>query len=259
MLNVQGTPASFSASGVTGGAIQSHYRNTTVGAISSVSDVLGVGAAAAQPTGARQPTGNADSSMTFDADCLLIPRSTANNGLVKIVWAFWLELDNLTVQHYLVRLGPGASNDGAATDSMSIRVNTAEQLIVRIYNDATGALARETATPINTLTGGPQFFTVETDLAAAEADKVVITAELTELVTTPVDILGTPGAFPTVMQGAPEDIMFGNRRSNLSTLPFIGRASRGIYCGSGVKQAGAVRGLLSAAGRAALRANEPLA
>jgi hypothetical protein len=205
----------------------------------------------------RQPNGEADGSMTFDTDCLLIPRSTANNGLVKWIFALWLELDNLTVQHYLLRLGPGASNDPAATDSLIITVGSDESLRVVIYNDATGLVSRRALTATGIVTAAQQFYTFEVDLAAAELDKVVITAELAELALTHEAFTGGAAAFPAAMQGAPADLMLGNRRSNLSTLPTIGRMSRGFYFGSGVKQAGAVRGLLSAGGRAALRANEP--
>jgi hypothetical protein len=230
-------------------------RNGTTGAISTIADRHG-GTAAAQPTGVRQPNGAADGSMTFDTDCLLLPAACFHT--TKFALGLWLEADNLTVQHYLFRVGPGASNDPAATESMVITIASDESLRLAIYNDATGLVARRAATAINVVTATPKFFTFEVDTLAAEADKVVITADLTELALTPADQAGTPGAFPAAMQAAPGDIMLGNRRSNLSTLPFIGRAGRDVFISAGVKYSEAVRGIWSATDRIGFKNSAPL-
>jgi hypothetical protein len=245
--------ASFSPSADAG--VSAWLRNTTTGDIASITDLLNTNPGSC--TAGRQPNGAADGSMTFDADAILIPPIAANNGLVKLGIACWLELDNDTVSHYLLRYGPGTANDSAATDSLVVRITSAEAVDVRIYNDALGTSARTTATPGGVITTGPKFITIEIDLAAAEANKVVVTVDGTSQAMTPSDAVGTPGAFPAAMQGAPSDIIFGNRRSNLSTLPFIGRVGRNLFW-TVTKMSGATTGLWTPTARANLRAFEPM-
>lgn len=234
--------------------ISAWLRNDTEGDIVSVDDVIN--AITATTVAGRRPTGETDLSMTFDADALLLPAVAGNNGLVKLGLAFWLELDDLTVQHYLFRYGPGTVNDPAAGDSLLIRANSAEAIDVRIYNDGTGTLARSATTASGVVGVAKVFVTVEIDLAAAEADKVVTTIDLVDMPLIHGNAVGTPGAFPASMQGAPGDIIIGNRRSNLSTLPLKGRYSRGIFW-TVTKSAGAVRGLWSAEQRANIMGVEP--
>jgi hypothetical protein len=196
--------------------------------------------------------------MTFDADAILIPPIAANNDLVKLALAFWIELDDLTVSHYLLRYGPGTANDSAATDSLVVRITSAEAIDVRIYNDALGTSARTTTTPVSVLSGSPKFVTIEIDLVADEANKVIVTVDGVSQSMTPSDAAGTPGAFPSAMQGAPGDIIFGNRRSNLSTLPLKARTGRDIWWKSGNKSATATTGLWSDEDRTNLMNYRPL-
>ncbi len=233
------------------------YRNTILsGEISSIVDLLNSNPGICTAT--RRPIGAADGSMIFDADAILIPPIGANNGLVKMAWGFWIEVDNDTVNHYLLRYGPGASNDSAATDSLVVRVTSAEAIDVRIYNDATGLLARSATTPAGAVATTPRYVTIEIDLAAAEADKVVVTVEGALQVMSPANAVGAPNAFPSAMQGAPSDIIVGNRRSNLSTLPFVGRLGMNLHHASGIKIAGATTGIWTPTVRANLRALEPM-
>jgi hypothetical protein len=231
-------------------------NDTFSGDISSISDVLNTNPGLC--TVGRRPVGEAGGAMTFDADAILIPPIAANNDLVKLAFAFWIELDDLTVQHYLLRYGPGGSNDPAATDSLLFRVGSDESLNIRIYNDATGTSAWAASTAINIMSGSPKFVTGEVDLVAAEADKVVITVNTVELSLSTAAAVGAPTSFPSSMQGAPSDIVFGNRRSNLSTLPFKGRIGRDIWWKSSSKSASAVRGLWSAEDRTNLMNYRPL-
>jgi hypothetical protein len=231
-------------------------NDTLSGDISSVSDVLNSNPGLC--TAGRRPVGEASGAMTFDADAILIPPIANNNDLVKLAVALWIELDDLTVSHYLLRYGPGTANDSAATDSLVGRITSAEAVDVRIYNDALGTSARTTTTPVSVLSGSPKFLTIEIDLLAAEADKVIVTIDTVSQAMTPSDAVGTPGTFPSAMQGAPSDIIFGNRRSNLSTLPFKGRIGRDIWWKSGNKSAAATTGLWSAEDRTNLMNYRPL-
>ncbi len=232
------------------------YQNTTTGAISSVTDQLNVNPAT-QVTAARQPTGAADGSMTFLDDCLLIPPIAGNNALITWGMGTWIELDNLTVQHYLLRMGNGTVNDPAATESLKIAIGATELVDVTIFNNALGTSARRAITAASQISGSPKFLTIEIDLGATELNKVVVTLDEVVIAVTHSDLIGTPGAFPAAMQGAPSAIMLGNRRSNLSTLPFIGRLGKNFYFFDG-KMAGATQGLLTATARARLRAYQPM-
>lgn len=245
----------FSPADVT--EIGAWYENSTTGAIASVTDNINVNPAT-QPTGLRQPTGDASMNMSFVDDCLLISPIAANNQLVTWGYAGWLELDNLTVQHMLFRSGPGALNDPAATDSHLIRVSSAEALVFRAYNDATGTLAREGTTAVSALSGSPKFITVEINLGAiGDAAKVTITIDGAVMSLTFADAVGAPGAMPSALQGAPSAMMLGNRRSNLSTLPLIGRIGRSFYI-LRAKMPAATEGLLTAAMRTRLRNFQPM-
>jgi hypothetical protein len=80
---------------VTGGALTCWLSNTTLsGAISSVPDILSPAAPATQGTAARQPTGNADGTMSFSADDVLVVPFNANTiSTTTQGYCFWLKLD----------------------------------------------------------------------------------------------------------------------------------------------------------------------
>jgi hypothetical protein len=236
--------------------VTSWLLNTTASAtVTTVSDPLNPASPATTVAG-RQPAADANGAMTFDTDALLIPAIAARKGTTRLGWGFWVELDNLTVQHYLLRYGPGTANDPVAGDSLMFRVNAVEQLSATIYTDGTGTATRVATSPVDVVGSGQTFVTLELDLeAATEADQLIITANLVELALT---FSGTAGAMPPSLQDVSADIIFGNRRSNLSTLPFIGRTAEGIYV-TNVKSPNASRGVWSADERAALAGLNPLA
>lgn len=80
----------------TAGAMSSWLQNTTVGAISSVPDLMNPASPATQGTAARRPTGNADGTMSFGGDdVLVVPFHSNNQSTTAIGFCFWLNNTSL--------------------------------------------------------------------------------------------------------------------------------------------------------------------
>lgn len=79
----------------TAGAVACWLSNTTLsGAISSVPDLVTPGAPATQATSARQPTGNADGTMSFSADdVIVVPFNSGTISTTTQGYCFWLKLN----------------------------------------------------------------------------------------------------------------------------------------------------------------------
>lgn len=82
----------------TAGAVTAWLQNATLsGAISTLPDLISPAAPATQGTAARQPTGNADGTMTFDGnDCLVVPFNSNTISTTTQGFCFWMKLTGVT-------------------------------------------------------------------------------------------------------------------------------------------------------------------
>jgi hypothetical protein len=185
-------------------------------------------------------------------DALAVPPHAGNNGLIQWGFACHIALDDTTVQHRILRVGPGTANDPVATDSHAINIGTTEAISFTAYTDALGTSSYRGVTGVGVISTTYVFLTVEIDLAAAtDAEKCVITIDASIQALTFGNQTGTPNAFPAALQGAPSDLALMNRRTNASSFPVIGRMGPNIYF-LNAKMAGATQGLLTPAARALL-------
>lgn len=224
--------------------------------VSSLPDLLVPGSPATQPTDSFRPprvaAGNGRLVMQGLNDTLAVPPHAGNNSLIQWGFACHIALDDTTVQHRILRVGPGTANDPVATDSHAINVGTTEAISFTAYTDALGTASYRATTGAGVIGTSYIFLTVEVDLGAAtDADRCVITIDTVIQGLTFGNQTGTPNAFPAALQGAPSELALMNRRTNASSFPVIGRMGPNIYF-LNAKMPGATLGLLTPEARTAL-------
>lgn len=245
---------------VAASAITAWLRNNTVGAVSSVPDVLNPSTPATQPTGARQPTGNADGSITFDGvdDCFLLAVTAANASTAAFAFGGWAQLSSTTGNRALFRRGNGSvPSVGTPGNSFYTELIAASTMRWNINIDASGANVRQAAASV-ALGTSPFFYLWEfLGSGANDAAKVKLTLNgVVQTLTFGVDS-GTAPAMPSALQPAPQAQLIFTSRDAASSGSLAGKASRNLLYIATTPMAGATH-VLTPAAIAALMALEPL-
>ncbi len=234
-----------------------HSGTVVTGAgISSLADAFG-GPPATQGTDANRPprttASNGVTVMQGVNDRLVLPATSATNQLTKWWWAAHILLDDVTTAKFLMRYGPTASFDPAATDSHNLRILGDESLFLQVFTNAAGTAARSAS-------GGAAFFnntsyvfaTCEINLdLVGEANQVCMTADAVVKSVTFANSVGAPGAMPAALQGQPagSDITIWSEVV-AGFGDFVGKSGR-WYIGKGAEP-GVTQGCLTPATRANL-------
>lgn len=237
-------------------AVSAWLRNSTVGDIPGVPDVINVANPATQVVAGRQPVGAADGSMTFDgANVLVWPLvANQNKNTTALGFALWFEPDAFTANQQLVCIHTGTG--GASVSTMMIYAQS-NNLRVEVRNN--GLLGRRGSATAVLSAGVPAFITGEFNGAmGAEATRHVLT----------VNGVVQPLAF-TAISGGASDVVLNNPTGNIliggaanadvGSEPILinGRLSKNIWAMTSA-MVGAAEGLLTSAARLALMGFEPL-
>jgi len=227
------------------GTVSAWLRNDTVGAVSSVRDVLN-GANPATASGTNRPTGNADGSMTFASPNDLTWAVAANNSAtVRFGFFAWVKPTSFAVQSLIFCLRP------AGADQYSIGFDTNGTFFMQIWSSAgvqrlaisTRVFVAGTKYPLSFEYDGGQTL---------EADKCYLNmGSGKEALNFSADT-----AMPAVTKTPTVSISIG-AFSTAGTQPFVGDMARNIFAlqGPGGISGG---GLLTTTERAILTAFEPL-
>jgi hypothetical protein len=232
------------------GVVGAWLRNTTVGAVESVTDVLNDNPAAnADP--ARQPVGNADGSMTLVNDLLIWPIGAAQNASPQFGIALWIKPANVTGSKAILAQRMAAS--GASAMRLLFQL-TGAGLLADIYIDDSNA--RRGRELVSQAAGVPAFVTLEYDGEQSGDARLIITSELNALELTYSASLGVATEMPpTLVQPTGNNFLFATTTTSGSA--FVGDAASNIFL-LGSKMPGAEIGLLTHEARAALRNFHPL-
>jgi len=234
---------------ITGGIVKGWLRNTTVGAISSWTDVMNASNSATQGTGSNQPTGNADGSITPDGvdDFLVWPTAAGiNNATTQQGFACWIKPTSFTGFHCYLSCdnGVGASsryglyNNGGASGGLRFDVRDAAGA-TRHYDTAASVLTLNTAA----------FLTIEMPLAAADDITLTIGGVVKTLTV-------SSGSAITALRTSSLDHRFFGRPD--TSLPSKAVFGRNFWPLQGVMAGAAAGRMLTAAATTALKNFEPL-
>lgn len=219
------------------GAITAWHRNSTVGAVSTYPDLLGGAAGIPGPAGSSHfPTGQSDFTLVFDGgDDIRIALAAPNNGTQFWGFGVWIK-PSLSAQQtlYNAQASSGASSTKARIDVMTNGSVQAVSLTSGTAASSAGALSSSVAKFLSVEFNGTRsagsrlkFFVDDIDVTSSDSSPAALNA-------------------PT---GNSE--IFAQDASGGGTS-FIGTAGRSFYF-YGAAMSGSTSGLLTVAGRAALR------
>jgi hypothetical protein len=221
-------------------------NNVSSGNISSITDVLNNNPAV-QAVDARRPAGNADLTMQFlTNDVLVQPLDATNNGTTQWGCAFWVDHDATGAEEAYFAI----TNLTGVASAMKIEVKkiTTNFLRCDLYMDASNA-RRITATT-NALATSPAFITCEYNSAqSGEANQIVLTVNGSVCATTNTNLIGTPDISNGLAAGVTGNLAIGNRRDSTAASALNGRLSKNCWLFN-TAQAGVTQGLLTAQARA---------
>ena len=226
-------------------AVGCWLRNATLsGAISSVADLANPSSPATQATSARQPTGNADGSMSFGGDdCLIVPFHANNQSTTAIGFCFWLNNTSLAAQR-----NPFSQTGAAGASSSRGRLDI---LTTGAGTRTGGAAGGQGDNAAGSFTAGaPHFISVEFDGAAALGSRHSLFIDN-------VLIASSGDTLPAALTSATGTWTIGAIDTS-GTTGVLGSMGRNFYVLNS-KMAGATQGLLTSTARAALMNFEPLA
>lgn len=239
------------------GIITSWLRNSAAGGdVASVPDVLNPANPALQSQSARRPTAQADQSLQYTTnDVLVWPLAVQNNGTQFFLWAGWVEHDAAASAQEAYCTIANLTNGASALKFEFLRHSSGQLRALAYTSGANGRMLTTTAA----FDGDPMFLTAEfCSTQSGEVNQLVIT----------VDGAVQAGAFSNLGTGASLDLglvagvtgnmCIGNRRDGSAASPFNGRMARNQWCGASGAMATVTQGLLTAEARTNLRALEPL-
>lgn len=245
--------ANFDPSGL--GVVTAWLRNDTVGAVSSVTDVLNSNPAV--EGGAVQPIGNADSSVTFPTQSSLLWPITAANFNVD-TWAIvlWVRspLNTATRTFYRIR----NITNGASAESLALQLSGSEAISCDVYHDP--VTIRRAVTPISLIGDDtPHMVTIEWNKnGATEADKFVISVDAVVRSLAFVNAAGAPGGMPPQLVSATGNAMIAANNPAGSSLPLAGRLSKNVSIIATAPMPGVTSGIFTQLAREQLFAFEAL-
>lgn len=226
-------------------AVTGWLRNTTVGAVSSVSDLLN-GANPATATGTARPTGNADGSMTFASpNNLSWPVASNNSATVRFGIFWWIKPTSFAGFPLIICARPGGA------DAYSLSFNTGGTLSISVWSSAGVRRQADTTRVFVTGTKYPMSFEYDGG-QSAEADRCYLNMGAgKEPLTFSVDT-----AMPAVARTPSGAIIIGAFAA-AGGQPYAGDGGRSLFTlqGPGGISGG---GLLTTSERANITAFEPL-
>lgn len=227
------------------GIVSCWLRNATLsGQVASAPDLINPSNPALQSTIDRRPDGNADGSMQFlTNDVLVWPLIDANNGTQHWLWGAWVEHDANAIEYYCNIFN---LTNGASATKLEFWRHTNGSLRFDIYTSA-GNGVRFTTTASGLVATDPVFVMAEfCATQSGDSNQVVISTNGTVRASTRIDI-GTPAALSGgLTAGVTGNMCIGNRRDAITaSAPFGGRMGRSILCGSSGPMAGVTQGLLT--------------
>ena len=240
------------------GAAAWWLRNLTAGAdVSAVPDQI-ISNPAEQTQAARRATGNADFSLQFATnDVLVVPlvgdelgAGAINNG-TKVWWvAFSVQHDGIGAAEAYFAI----TNLTGVASAMKIDFTrlTTGFLRVDLYTHTTNA-RRFTATTGQLLAGVKYYVTLEINCnQTGEVNQVVITVDGAVVSLTPSNV-GTPNPISDgLATGVTGKMAIGNRRDSTAASPLTGKLARDMIGGC-TAMAGVTQGCLTVQARANLR------
>ena len=226
-------------------AVTGWLRNTTVGLVSSVTDLLN-GANPATASGTARPTGNADGSMTFaNPNNLGWPVAANNSATVRFGIFEWIKPTSFAGFPLIVSLRPGGG------DQFSLSFNTDGTFSISVWSAAGVRRQADTSRVFVAGTKYPMSFEYDGG-QTAEADKCYLNmGSGKEPLTFSADT-----AMPAVAR-TPTGTIFIGAFAAAGGQPYAGDMGRNLFAlqGPGGISGG---GLLTTAERANIAAFEPL-
>jgi hypothetical protein len=226
------------------GVVTGWYQNATFsGAISSLPDLFNLSAPATQATGARQPTGNADGTMTFGGDdCLVAPFNANTISTTTQGFCFWMNLSGVTTAQNPFSL-VGAAGGSTSRGRPEVGGVNGVGGIARTLGSIGGSNSTWAAGTLVANTW--QFVCHEYDGGAALGSRMTLFID---------GALVTPTAdtSPSALTATSGTWTIGALDTS-GTTGISGMLGRNFYVLNG-KMSGATQGLLTSAARAALMA-----
>lgn len=227
--------------------ISAWHRNTTIGAVSSVTDQLNTNPMTQVDTD-RQPTGNADGSMAFSNKSLVLPMHASNNSVTGLGFAGWFVQPINLDEHWIV----GIPNPGGTSNwKFSVAITTSRRLVFSFFTD--GANGRSFTTAVNKMPAAGTPFWCDwfyDSTLGGDANLTLFINETTGLTSGSWANLGTGGT-GTTLNVVTGNYFIGNfANSDAGSFGLIGTIGRNLYTLSSA---------LTPAERTSLIAFEPLA
>jgi hypothetical protein len=237
------------------GAVTGWLRNSTVGALASVPDVINVGNPATQGVAGRQPAGNAAGDIVFDGgDALVYPLvANQNKNVTTMGFAFWCEVAQVATNQLFIAIDSGAG--GASVRTMSIY---AAGTALRSDLGNNGLVGRRATASSIFAAATKVFVTVEFNgNMPAEATRHVMTANAVVLGPSFTALSG--GLSDVVLNNPTGNIIIGgNANADVGVNPItVGGRMRHVWPLTAAMP-GATEGLLTQAGRLALMGLDPM-
>lgn len=250
-----GASAPYDPVAITEGSVTAILRNSTAGAIASVTDILNTNPAT-QATAGRRPTGAADGSITWDgADVLVWPLvANQNKNTVTLGFAKWFMPVEVVTTQTLVAITNGT---GGASLRTFVLFSSGNAIRLDVGNN--GLVGRR-ATASGVLTANvPVFVTGEFNGGlGSEATRHVVTVNC--VVQSPSFSALSGGASDVVLNDPTGNILLGgadNADVGANPITVGGRTGRDTIVGTSA-MAGVTEGIWTPAARLALMNGAPL-
>jgi hypothetical protein len=202
-------------------------RNDTVGAISTVPDLLNTNPATSVTT--LRPTGNADGSMTFDGgDRLVCPIIAAHGTATRTGAAFWYKPASVTGTQCLWGM---TSTGGASSGPRFELEQSGADLRVRVHLSTNAGTDRRLGTVASVFTIGVPVFLYfgYNGLGATDALKCFIAADTTFRTVTFSQEVATAAAMPAALQVVTGNFSLGGRGGATNQIQAGGMIGRNVY------------------------------